>query len=122
MSEGNSWPKFRKVRDAWLAGKSCHKCGTDQQAVPQASWRTQQLNPIATSRIWSMPEEKRQRYLADCVVLCRSCSTSRAQNLNHFRNEHGGGAQGVRGCKCDLCIEQRRRYNRERARKRRGSA
>jgi hypothetical protein len=31
---------------------------------------------------------------------------------SRFRVEHGGGAKGRRGCKCELCKEQNRQYHR----------
>ena len=111
----SNWAYYRQRRDEFLKGKSCAKCG-DTENYLTVTW-CEYPGPFSSAYIWQFgDEEKRQRYLADCYVLCRSCLGLKS---NPPRTEHGGGMKGVTGCRCIPCKARRAKTARETHQRRR---
>lgn len=60
-------------RAAWLAGKTCAVCGSDQNLEVDHADPTSKLS----HRVWSWSKARREAELAKCQVLCRGCHQSK---------------------------------------------
>lgn len=102
---------IKKRREDYFNGKVCTDCGSIKNLL------IHHLDPNTkeSHRIWSWSEERRNRELSKCIVLCGSCHQKRHRPVTHgsrimFQNY---------GCRCELCKEGYRKYWREyRAKKR----
>lgn len=98
----------RKNRAAFMAGKSCVKCGATE------SLEVDHIDPSTKIHhaIWSWSAERRAAELAKCQVLCTECHKAKTKadrpipphgTISRYGKNHK--------CRCDLC----RKANAERA-------
>lgn len=85
-----------------LGGK-CVVCGTlEDLEFDHIDERTKVAN-VSEIANWSLV-----KFLSEvdkCQLLCRTCHIRKPKQP---KNEHGGGRQGIAGCKCEKCITKRR--------------
>jgi len=62
-------------------------------------------------RLSNRSEEIIRKELAKCQLLCSSCHKSKSNQSASVG--HGGGATGVRNCRCELCAPLKNAYMRE---------
>lgn len=96
----------KKMREDFLAGKVCDVCGGQDSLL--ITWQ-QMPGPMAVSKLWQTRQEVRDRYLPLVRVRCRPCKNKQVGDA--LRGEHGGGTQGIGGCRCALCRAARSKYN-----------
>ena len=97
--------RLRQRRLDYLAGKVCCDCGTDEGL--EVGWASRP-GPVKVSKIWQSSPANRALWLPLTKVQCRTCRAR--ETAPKWRNEHGGGAQGIAKCKCDLCLARRSQY------------
>jgi hypothetical protein len=100
-----------KRRAAWFSINSpCSKCGSDVDLQLHHKDRTKKVS----HKIWSWTEKRRLKELAKCVVLCRRCHNEETvQQEGPCARRHGTMSRYVYGgCRCLLCVERRRAYQR----------
>lgn len=105
--------KVRARRVKWLEENGpCVKCGSDENL------EVDHIDPSekTSHRIWSWSDERREAELKKCQVLCRECHEKKTGFENSFRSQgvrHGTGTAYRRyGCRCEICMEHRRKVKR----------
>lgn len=88
-----------------LGGK-CVQCGrTDHLEIDHIHRATKSFTiSNATCYAWHRIEAE----LVKCQLLCEECHKDKS--LRESQTTHGGGTQGIRKCKFELCMEKRRTY------------
>ena len=129
---------YNKLVD-YLKDKECLDCGEknpmvlDFDHLPKYEKRFSIARAIsASTRSWDSIFLE----IKKCEIVCANCHRIRTSTRSNdrkfqifngtyiskeyvdasesrFRVEHGGGAKGRRGCKCEPCKEQNRKYHRE---------
>lgn len=90
-----------------LGGK-CVVCGaTDNLEIDHIDPSQKSFNPTALRRPW----DKTVAELAKCQLLCEACHKAK------HAAKHGSAKRYEKGCRCDLCVEFMRSYQREWKRK-----
>lgn len=93
-------------REKFFFDKSCVDCGS------VSNLELDHINPEEkiSHRIWSWSEERLQKEIVKCQVLCQPCHIKKT-NKDLFQGHivHGELYRGYRnGCRCDLCREARK--------------
>jgi hypothetical protein len=122
-----------------LKDKACVDCGENNPMVLDFDHLPKYEKSFAIGRAISGSTRSWESIFLEikkCEIVCANCHRIRTSTRSNdrkfqifngtytpkeyleaseskFRNEHGGGAKGRRGCKCDLCKEQNRKYHRE---------
>jgi 5-methylcytosine-specific restriction endonuclease McrA len=98
-----------KRRSAWLkANGPCVRCGSwENLEVDHIDPKEKKFNPAG---VWSRKREAREEELNKCQVLCEGC------HKNKTLEDQGGYTHGVnnynRGCRCDVCTQDKLHHNR----------
>ncbi len=85
-------------------------------------WENLQLDHInpaekVSHRIWGWSDKKRIPELAKCQALCYECHKVKTK-VDFNWGGHGSSSMYKReGCRCDVCVDAMRKYNRELRRK-----
>lgn len=106
--------KKRKYQRKWIArrrqnyflGKECSQCGS------VSGLQIDHINPKdkITNSVWSWSEERRQKELAKCQILCEKCHLEKTIKELSTAVHGGDGATLYRsGCRCPLCREAQRK-------------
>jgi hypothetical protein len=110
-SRRRAYAKLCKRRADWFAENGpCRKCG---------SWDQLELDHIEPSDkehhvIWSWSEERRQKELQKCQVLCHWCHLDKSMLENMAGAEvHGVSAYKSSRCRCDICKAAVAEYTRQ---------
>jgi hypothetical protein len=108
------WIKSRRLN--WFQENGpCKSCGSNQNL------ELDHLNPDVkiTHKIWSWKEDRRLEELAKCQVLCHNCHLIKtAKELREkflIKPEdvlHGYNTYLKRGCRCEICSADHRRWHR----------
>lgn len=86
-----------------LGGK-CVVCGTtDDLEIDHIDPSQKSFNPAALRRPWAETVAE----LAKCQLLCEACHKAK------HAAKHGSVKRYQKGCRCELCVEFVRRYQRE---------
>lgn len=89
---------------------ACEHCSAPQFLM--VFWRDLRVRHTAQMQtFWYWSDQRRLAVAGDLIVLCHICMRMHKSGI-----AHGEGAVGIRGCKCDLCVERHRRYNADRMR------
>jgi len=105
--------KVQFRRKIWLEENGpCIKCGS------RVALEVDHIDPSTKTshRIWSWKDSRRIAELKKCQVLCRTCHEIKTANENRIRTDgdHGTGTMYRKyGCKCEVCMEHRRRVKRQ---------
>ncbi len=110
-------PVFHSIptqrRRYYLRDKCCATCGSTEQLEIHHVDPSKKI----THAFWGWPKERREMELTKCIVLCGACHrkvTSNQASLQPRSTQHGSlRMYGRYKCRCDLCVETRRAYNRE---------
>lgn len=93
-------------------GGACARCGADEDLDFDHVDPGTKVRNVSAATNWSL-----ERFVAEvdkCQLLCRACHIAKSiENGDLHRVDHGGGARGRRGCKCDPCRERSNAYSRE---------
>lgn len=95
-------------RTKWFTENGpCNMCGSDKLLVGH------HVNPAdkeyEVSKIWTYCDKIREKELAKCIVLCKSC-----HNKFHLvKNTHGTPYRYKLGCRCDNCVNANGAYRRK---------
>lgn len=100
-----------KKRTQWLLENGpCKHCG---------SWENLNVDHIdpklkISHSVWSWTKVRRDIELAKCQVLCFPCHTikSTLERGQTIGGKHGASKYN-KGCRCNICIEDNRKYKRE---------
>lgn len=106
-------------RQAWLDEHGpCVKCGSSDRLEVDHVDPTQKI----THSVWSWAKDRREAELAKCQVLCHDCHQEKsvaAEIAKWGPREHGTVRMYDTGCRCVPCVEDFRRYFREKRREQR---
>lgn len=80
---GRQWIAAR--RSAWFEGKTCEKCGSEENLELDHRDPTVKI----THRIWSWRKERQEAELAKCRVLCRECHKLKSA-AEHAKGSNNG--------------------------------
>ncbi len=107
-------------RMAWiLANGPCSVCRTTQDL--QVVYKDPADRKVRVTAIWSRKEADRERLLALCIVLCRTCALDK--RTMDRQPEHGELGRYDQGCRCVPCRGAKSiSMAKYRAQKREGSA
>lgn len=94
-------------RTEFLADKVCENCGSGDDL--RVRWKSDP-GPIQVGHVWQASPANMAAWLPLLRVQCTRCL--RREVMASARNEHGGGAQGIGGCKCGPCHERKAEYAR----------
>ena len=123
----------------YLKDKACVDCNEDNPMVLDFDHLPKYEKSFSIGRaITGSTRSWKSIYLEieKCEIVCANCHRIRTSTRSNdrkfqifngtylpteytmasesrFRVDHGGGAKGRRGCKCDPCKEQNRKYHRE---------
>ena len=98
----NKWLKTRRL--SWIKDNGpCQDCGSEENLTVHHEDPTQK----ESHRVWSWTKERRDKELAKCVVLCRTCHKER-----HFPFNHGSRGYSA-GCKCIICKKAHSEYQKK---------
>lgn len=61
------WKAARRL--AWMAGKSCRKCGSVSQLEVHHIDQSEKID----HKVWSWSNDRRDRELSKCEILCHLC-------------------------------------------------
>ncbi len=129
---------YIKIID-YLKDKSCVDCGESNPMVLDFDHLPQYEKRFAIGRAITGSTRSWKSILLEigkCEIVCANCHRIRTSTRSNdrkfqifnrtyvpkeynevsetrFRVEHGGGAKGRRGCKCDPCREQHNKYHRD---------
>lgn len=104
----------REYQRVWVANrrkkffedKFCVRCGSKEKLELDHIDPKQKVS----HRIWTWAEDRRQKEIAKCQILCQPCHIDKT-NKDLFQGHivHGELYRGYRnGCRCDLCREARK--------------
>lgn len=98
-------------RNKWIQENGpCKKCGSTEQLVVDHK----DAGSKVTHNVWSWSEARRAEELAKCQVLCTSCHKKKTLTNREYavNATHGNASMYSRHkCKCELCVEWKRRTN-----------
>jgi hypothetical protein len=123
----------------YLTDKACVDCGESNPIVLDFDHLPKHEKKFAIGRAISGSTRSWNSIFLEiqkCEIVCANCHRIRTSTRSNdrkfqifngtyspkeyadpkesrYRVEHGGGAKGRRGCKCELCKEQNRKYHRE---------
>lgn len=83
----------------------------------EAFWRSRDDRPLGNMQAYWLAGDQVRADLADkVVVLC-------AEHMRVHKGgaAHGGGVAGIKGCSCDKCRDQRRKYVKDKHREHRAA-
>lgn len=86
-----------KRRGDFFNGKVCEKCGNNTNLVIHHKVPEEK----ESHRIWSWCDEKRNKELEKCIVLCEQCHNEYHASLK--RTQEHGVTMYNRGCRCNIC-------------------
>lgn len=96
---------MKKRREDWLIENGpCVLCGSDDDLQVDHVDRQTKI----THRVWSLNKERRLRELSKCQVLCQPCH-SKKTTADFGWGKHGSRSRYRQGCRCDLCMDARRK-------------
>ena len=110
--------RYHRRRSEWIEklGGKCVDCSSIEMLEfdhAVAAEKSFDIGPALGS--WS--EKRVADEMAKCVLRCRECHLKKSMKFDFGCVPHGGGKSGKRRCKCDLCLNKRREYNRDCMRK-----
>lgn len=101
------WQRRRSWGIARLGGK-CVDCGTIE--LLQFDHVDPEAKNFTLAKQSSCSELRFLEEIAKCVLRCKWCHIERTRAQQTVG--HGGGGQGITGCKCKLCKDKKSEYNR----------
>ena len=103
--------RYHRRRQAFIdsRGGVCENCGSDDRLELDHVDPTTKSFSIGKA-LSSWAEEKVQRELAKCQVLCKVCH--KEKTITESVVAHGGGVAGKRRCDCELCKAKKAEYMR----------
>jgi len=92
---------MRKRRAFFFGDKHCKYCGS------KTNLEIHHKNPSKkiTHCIWSWKKERREKELAKCIVLCRTCHIELHAEQRRKPLIHGTTAGYDKKCRCEKCRE-----------------
>jgi len=109
-----AWIKAR--REEWINENGpCKRCGSKENL--EVDHKDKSSKGFAVASVWSLAKTnpKRINELAKCQVLCKTCHALKNNDENYNRSvPHGtGSGYTYHHCRCDLCKEYKRLYDRQ---------
>lgn len=91
-----------KRRSEFFAGKACCHCGSTEKLELDHIDRTTKIS----HNIWSWTEEKRNKELDKCQILCYTCHKGKSRIFDIKQAVHGGYSMyWTHDCRCEECLE-----------------
>jgi len=97
-------------RREFFEGQSCSRCGS----LEDLEIHHEDPSKKESHKIWSWSEQRRNKELEKCAVLCHDCHKKISDESMRTEWEHGiPYGYRTRGCRCDECRAAHREYMRE---------
>lgn len=105
-----SYRAKRRTKAKTSLGGCCSKCGATINLEFDHIDRTNKVDGIAN--LITNSKETLNTELAKCQLLCKKCHYAKSIAVGDLPvAQHGGSRMYNKGCRCNLCIEYKRNYN-----------
>lgn len=86
-------------RKQWFDNKCCKNCGSNKNL------ELDHIDPSLkiSHKIWSWSEERRNKELSKCQILCIVCHRKKTAIDNNYYKHNASGYR--RGCRCKICTK-----------------